>query len=71
MLPDALPVFVCVYLLTLLDVPEENYNWCHYRDNGSQPLVVPLHVVEEQANSLLCARPVIVTVEEFLGKLVE
>lgn len=71
MLPDPLPVLVGVYLLTLLDVPEKNDNGRHNRDDRPQPLVVPLHVVKEQANTLTCTWPVVVAVEEFLGQFVE
>ena len=67
MLPNFLPIPVRVDLLALPDVPEEDDYGCDDCDYGTQALVVPLHVVEEEADSLTIARSVVLAVEEFLG----
>ena len=70
-LPHLLPVLVRIDLLPITNVPEEDDYGRHDRDYGPDPLVIPLHVVEEETDSLTITRVVVLTVEEFLRKLVE
>ena len=67
----SLPVLVSVDLLPLLDVPEENYDGCYDCDDGTHPLVVPLHVMEEEADTLAGTWPIVVAIKELLSQLIE
>ena len=71
MLSDTLPVLVCVDLLALLDVPEEDDDGRNNGDYGTQPLVVPLHVMEEESDPLSGTWSIVTAVQKLLCKFVE
>ena len=67
MLPHFLPVPVRVDLLALANVPAQDDDGSHDCDDRPQPLVVPLHVVQEEADALSVTRPIVLTVQELLS----
>ena len=60
------PILRLVHLVSVLDVPDQDDDWCHDGNDYSQSRVIPLQVVAEQSDPLIQAWPVILTVKEFL-----
>ena len=71
MLTNLLPVLICIDLFPIADVPVQDYNRSDNCNDSPQALVVPFHVVEEEADALAIARSIVLTVEKFLRQLFE
>ena len=71
MLTDLLPVLVRIDLLSVADVPVQDDDRRDDRDDRTEPLVVPLHIMEEQSDPLAVARSIILAIQKFLRKLLE
>ena len=62
MFSDTLPILVRVDLLALFHVPEQDDDRGYDCDDGAQTLIVPFHVVEEEADPLTSTWSIVTTV---------